>query len=483
MSFQSYGFLFLFLPLAIWGWHLCNRRGFGKIGQLFLLGCSLFFYGYHRLFCLPLLLLSIVGNYLLGQGLLRWQKYRRPLLWGGLLLNLGLLAYFKYVNFFIDNWNALFHTDIASLSVLLPLGISFFTFQQLAFLLDLYHGEKSDASFLEYALYVSFFPTVTSGPIAYHNEVIPQLRRVCGRGVTAEQLSAGLVSFSLGLFKKVLLAEAFGGAASWGFEAVGSINSTTALLVVLSYTFQLYFDFSGYSDMARGIGQMLGISLPQNFNAPYRALTIGGFWKGWHMTMTRFFTRYLYIPLGGNRKGQARTCLNILIIFLVSGLWHGANWTFVIWGGLHGLAMVLERLLGRRVERLHPVLSWGITFSFVNFCWVFFRAESLSGAVAMCKAVARCDFGSIAPVLTTFFQFPSLAWLGRVFSIDPTRVSLFTCLLFFGIAFIVCLQGKTETELLGTGSPKKRVAVLCAVLLFWAVISMSGVTQFLYSNF
>lgn len=357
MQFQSYIFIFLFLPLTLFGWWFLNGKGLKTVAHTFLLVASLFFYGYHDMRFVPILACSVLFNFFLGNAMARWHQKKLLLLLIGLVGNLGMLIYFKYTNFLIDNMNLIFQGGIEPLSILVPLGISFFTFQQIAYLVDGYRKKLPAYGILEYALFVSFFPYVISGPIAFHDEIIPQLRSSTQRKISAKMFSAGILSFSLGLAKKVLLAEVFGQAANWGFAAVGEINSTTAVLVVLSYTLQLYFDFSGYTDMARGIGNMLGIQIPQNFNAPYRALTIGQFWKGWHMTMTRFFTRYLYIPLGGSKMGAGRTYINIMVIFLVSGLWHGANWTFVVWGALHGLAMVMERLLGSRIERLHPVLS------------------------------------------------------------------------------------------------------------------------------
>lgn len=379
MSFQSYTFLFALLPVSVAGWWLLNWRGHGRLAQGFLLVVSLAFYGKGNLAFLPLLLGSILFNFLVGKAMGALPRARKPLLVLGLLGNLGLLGYFKYANFFLDNLNWLLGTSIGALSLLLPLGISFFTFQQIAFLVDRYRGDPADYTLLEYACFVSFFPCVTSGPIAFHDEVIPQMRAVQGKGPSAQGIAEGLWLFSLGIWKKVIVAEAFGGGADWGWANLPALNSTTALAVTLSYTLQLYFDFSGYTDMARGIGKMLGVTLPENFDVPYQALTIRGFWKGWHMTMTRFFTRYLYIPLGGSRRGVPRTCVNTLVIFLASGLWHGADWSFVVWGGLHGIAMVADRLLGSRLDRLHPALSWALTFGYVNFCWIFFRAGQRPG--------------------------------------------------------------------------------------------------------
>lgn len=481
MSFQSYGFLFLFLPLTVLLWRQCNRRGWGQAAQVILLGASLFFYGWHRLACLGVLVGSILFNFFVGRGLVR--RGGKGLLLLGLLGNLGVLGYFKYANFFLENLNLLLPVSVGTLQLLLPLGLSFFTFQQIAFLVDMYRGEGNDYTLLEYACYVSFFPCVASGPMAFHHEVIPQLRVAVGRKGNSRELAEGLWLFSLGLWKKVIVAQTFGEAVDWGFGEIAWLNSTTALLVALAYSFQLYFDFSGYTDMARGIGRMLGLHLPDNFNAPYQALTIGSFWKRWHMTMTRFFTRYVYLPLGGSRRGRGITCRNIGIIFLLSGLWHGADWSFVLWGGLHGVAMVIDRLLGKRTEGLHPALSWGLTFGFVTFCWIFFRAESIAQGLELCRAIGACQLGGIDTHFTNCFLLPLSAWVTRFFALDAHRIALGMTLAFFAFAFLFCFQErggeKRETKAaLGSGQ-----GLLCGVLLFWSVISLSGVTQFLYSEF
>ncbi len=483
MSFSSYSFLLLFLPITVFLWWMLNWRGSGKCAQCVLLAASLVFYGWSRWEGLLLLLGSILFHFILGTWLARARRRRKAILALGVVGSLLPLLYFKYTNFFLDNVNALAHTSLSVQTILLPLGISFFTFQQLGFLVDVYREERMEYTLLEYACFVSLFPCVVSGPIAFHNEVIPQLRAAVGQKLSGESLSQGIWLFTQGLWKKVVVAQAFGKGADWGFASIPVLNSTTALLVVLSYTFQLYFDFSAYTDMARGVGRMLGIDLPDNFNAPYQALTIGAFWKRWHMTMTRFFTRYLYFPLGGNRGGLVRTCRNIMIVFLVSGLWHGANWTFVLWGFLHGCAMVLDRLVGKRFSGLHPALSWGLTFAFVSFCWIFFRAPTVADGWAMVTAVGRCEFGSILSAFTSCFHLPMEAWLGRFLGLDMERLALLMLLLFFGGAFLfVFLERAGEKKETGREFGA-RAGLLSAVLLFWSLISLSGVTQFLYSNF
>lgn len=335
MLFNSYIFVLLFLPMTVTGWFLLNQIKQYNIANYFLLGMSLWFYGWFNPKYLPIILISILGNFILSRVLLVQGKRiaRKVFLGLGVVLNLGCLFYYKYYDFFISNVNAVFKTDIALHRLVLPLGISFFTFQQLAFVIDSYKRETPKYDFISYALFVTYFPQLIAGPIVNHDELVPQFQDKRKRTVNWENIARGYYLFALGLSKKVLLADVFGNAVNWGYSNLDGLTTSSTIIIVLSYTLQIYFDFSGYCDMAIGIGRMMNIELPINFNSPYKATTISEFWKRWHMTLTRFFTRYVYIPLGGNRKGKIRTYINTMIVFLLSGLWHGASWTFVLWGG------------------------------------------------------------------------------------------------------------------------------------------------------
>ncbi|MFQ5488405.1 MAG: MBOAT family O-acyltransferase, partial [Gammaproteobacteria bacterium] len=339
MLFHSYGFIFLFLPLTLLGFFLLGRYGLLRWALAWLVLASLTFYGWWNVEYLFLLLASIVVNYLLGRALAPSQRTTasaRVLLAIGIGLNLALLAYFKYAAFIVGNFNQLLGSDYRVHEIVLPLAISFFTFQQIAYLVDAYYGRAQEYSFLNYSLFVSFFPQLIAGPIVHHREMMPQFE---GRRIfrfSYEDMDVGLLIFCIGLFKKVLLADgmaqfsepvfaaAAGGLELSFFEAWGG---------ALAYTLQIYFDFSAYSDMAIGLAWMFGIRLPLNFASPYKAINIIEFWRRWHMTLSRFLRDYLYIPLGGNRKGRERRHLNIMATMLLGGLWHGAAWTFVVWGG------------------------------------------------------------------------------------------------------------------------------------------------------
>ena len=392
----------------------------------------------------------------------------------GIFANLALLFYFKYTNFFIENLNAFLGKDIAYTRLLLPVGISFFTFQQIGWLVDSFSKETRDYSFWEYFLFTVYFPKIAMGPILLHGEFIPQLKDPFRLKADSRNMAQGLMILAVGLFKKVILAEFFAGPVNWGYAQVEILSSTDAFLVMLAYTFQLYFDFSGYCDMAMGISRMFNLELPLNFDSPYKAMSPVEFWKRWHMTLTRFLRKYIYFPLGGSRKGNLRTYMNIMAVFLVSGFWHGAAWTFILWGALHGAAQALNRVFKRQWENLHTAFRWMVTFLFVNLTWVIFRSESISQAKLFLKRLL--DFGNmqINPSFMDSFKMVELPiWL--------TEHRVFTVLGLYGA--VLCLvmnarnMGETElrpTFLRGAGT---------AVLLVWSVLSLAGISGFIYFQF
>lgn len=379
MLFNSYIFIFLFLPVAIIGYYGMRHWKKYRTANLFLIGMSFWFYGYFNRGYIPILAGSIAVNYLLTKGMERSLeiKIRKLILISGICINVAIIFYFKYYDFFIENINFVCGTDFKLKNILLPLGISFFTFQQISYLVDSYRGETKGYSFDEYALFVSFFPQLIAGPIVLHKEIIPQFRKT--EKNTAEKIEKGIYFFILGLTKKVLLADKLGVLVDIGYNNIASLDSISALIVMLSYTFQIYFDFSGYCDMAVGIGWILGIDLPLNFNSPYRSHSVKEFWNRWHITLNRFFTEYLYIPLGGNRKGMIRKLLNIMIVFGVSGIWHGAAWTFVIWGIAHGIMVCIDNT--GILDIFSEKVRWLLTFIFINFAWILFRSDSVEMSV------------------------------------------------------------------------------------------------------
>ena len=477
MLFNSYVFILAFLPVTLVGYfglgRLCKRLPLNKV---WLVGCSLVFYAYFNVRYLPIIVLSILVNYALSQGMLtvRSQGVRRLLLGLGLAGNLGVLGYYKYYDFFVENLNALAGTSFVLHHLVLPLGISFFTFQQLSYVIDSYKRTVPRYNILDYALFVTFFPQLIAGPIVLHSEIVPQFADPENRRFRFDNFAPGLYAFALGLFKKVIVADTFAQVAEWGFAAGQALNTPEAWLVALGYTFQLYFDFSGYCDMALGLGKMFNIRITQNFNSPYKSLDIKEFWQRWHMTLSRFFTTYVYFPLGGSRRGLARTCVNLMVVFLVSGLWHGAGWLFILWGGLHGLMSVLYRLFRRPYDRLHPALRWLITFLFVTVAWVFFRAETMDSAMTVLRAMFSMDFGAINATVTNVFATPM--------NLHPGYNAIMTQL-WYVLALAGVLGLPNTYELTDRFQPTLGRAALTVVLLVLCVLSLSGVSVFLYYNF
>ena len=339
---------------------------------------SLFFYSWWNIIYLPLLLGSMFFNYFMGTLLIK--KRDKLLLTLGVIGNLALIGYFKYSDFFIVNINGALSADIGLLHLALPLAISFFTFQQIAYLVDSYRQETKEYSFLNYALFVTFFPQLIAGPIVHHREMMPQFSDDKNSYLNHKNISFGLFIFALGLFKKVAIADTFAVWATAGFDTTTTLTLVEAWVTSLSYTFQLYFDFSGYTDMAIGLALMFNIRLPINFNSPYKAQNIQDFWRRWHITLSRFLKDYIYIPLGGNRKGISATYANLMITFILGGLWHGAAWTFVFWGFLHGFALVTHRIWSNFNIKIPLWIAWLITFNFINISWVFFRAKEWNDA-------------------------------------------------------------------------------------------------------
>lgn len=405
MLFNSYEFLLLFLPVALAGFFALGHRGKFMAAIAWLAGISLVFYAWWNPRYLVLLLASIVFNYLVGRHLGKSPE-RQPsdqrMLVLGIACNLLLLAYYKYAGFFVANLQLAFGLSWHLDNIVLPLGISFFTFTQIAYLVDAYRKEVREYRFFHYLLFVTFFPHLIAGPVLHHAEIMPQFRQPETYRVRLENFSVGLTIFVIGLFKKVMLADSIASYASPVFAAAQAGETITGLAAwggALAYAFQIYFDFSGYSDMAIGLARMFGIVFPANFDSPYKANSIIDFWRRWHMTLSRFLRDYLYIPLGGSRCGPVRRQGNLLATMLLGGLWHGAGWTFVIWGALHGIFLIVNHLWRTLASSatwlrfplplgIGPLLGRILTFLCVVVAWVFFRAESLDAAFSILRGMA-----------------------------------------------------------------------------------------------
>lgn len=486
MLFNSYIFILLFFPLCLIGYFGLNRCHREGLAQAFLLIMNFWFYGYFHVGYLIIMVCSILVNYLftLAMGKTKAPGPRKAELILAVLLNLGILFYYKYFNFFLSHVNSLFGTELTLRTIVLPLGISFFTFQQISYVVDSYRGEVQQYPFLQYASFVSYFPQLVAGPIVTHDELIPQFLGPAKKRFDWGNFSRGLYLFVLGLSKKVLIADTFGRAVNWGYQDVAALDTTNAILVTLAYTFQIYFDFSGYSDMAVGLGKMMNIDLPENFRSPYKSCSITEFWKRWHITLTRFLTKYIYIPLGGSRRGKARTYGNILIVFLASGFWHGANDTFLLWGLAHGLVSVLERMGKGKLQRLPKCLSWALTFCLLNLSWVLFRAESVTDAAAMFSKLFCLDFGPVHTELISAFLTPEIRLLSQLPLLGGLLTSpwLLLPLVYLGGLILVTVP-RNAWEHMVSFRPRWQNMAATGLLLGLCVLSFSGVSTFLYFNF
>ncbi|MBO6090406.1 MAG: MBOAT family protein [Lachnospiraceae bacterium] len=498
MLFNSYIFILIFIPLCLLGYFLLNRFKLRIAAQCFLFGMSLWFYGYFNYWYLFIIIASILINYFcyVYIGKLREKgKSGKGLMIAGVAINLGILGFFKYTDFFIDTVNHVFKSDIGLLHILLPLGISFFTFQQISFIVDTYRGQVDKYKFIYYASFVAFFPQLIAGPIVTHDEMIGQFLDESKKKLDFDNLTKGIFMFTIGLSKKVLLADVFGSVVNYGYVAPERLTFLSAWVVILSYTFQIYFDFSGYSDMALCLAKKINNDNPLNFNSPYQSVTITVFWDRWHMTLTRFFTRYVYIPLGGNRKGKVRTYINVFIVFLLSGFWHGAGWTFILWGVMHGVFVIITRLIkdiigDKKIAKpalyISRALSWIITFFFVNITWVFFRGESIGNALFVLKKAFTFNTGAaglvVDPIIHGAFKTPEMAEFMALTNVDTKFPNLLTWG-FLLVSFVIAIFLPNSKKMFDKFKPNVITLIFTIVFFVWSFLSISGVSTFLYFNF
>ena len=500
MLFHSFEFVVVFLPAVIVAFYALRRFAPTPAVIGLLVVASLFYYGWWNPRYLLLILGSIAGNYAFGQVLEKFCRQGRIARgrWAlglGVAANLGVLGYFKYANFFIANINWAAGAALPSVDIVLPLAISFFTFQQIAYLVDVHQGLAEEHDILQYALFVSFFPQLIAGPIVHHGEMMPQFRKPESFRFHAESFAEGAAIFFLGMFKKVALADNLAPYADQVFGAAQAGNEITLFAAwggALSYTFQLYFDFSAYSDMAIGLALMFGIRLPRNFAAPYQATSIIDFWKRWHMTLSRFLKAYVYIPLGGNRRGVGRRHLNILATMLLGGLWHGASWTFVAWGAVHGIFLVVNHAWRRFVpgnaalaeSRLWRLAAWVLTFAAVVASWVLFRAESFAAAVLVLKGMAGAS-GALLPIQVV----QALPWLGHFVSgaalvpylAGGTVIGLLQMGAFLLLSFAIVGFGRPLDEM---SQPRRLVLLVVTFAYSMQVVLFGGKShEFIYFQF
>lgn len=479
MLFPSLIFILLFLPIAVTGYFLVSRWNH-TASEIFLVSMSVWFYGAGNVRYILFLAGTIAGNYFLIW-LMRQGVLKKSMLIAGIAGNLMLLFYCKYCNFFISTLNVLLKKDYLVQNLFIPLGISFITFQQISYLADTYSGTTADQTLLEYIEYIVYFPKIISGPIMLQDTFVPQLRDERRWKPDSDSIAKGLMMFTLGLSKKILLADPLGHAADWGFLNYSSATSADLLVTMAAYTFQIYYDFSGYCDMAAGVSLMLNIVLPINFDSPYRALSFNDFWKRWHITLTGFLRKYIYFPLGGNRKGRACTYRNILIVFLLSGIWHGANYTYILWGLLHGLGCVLDRAIRQSYVKIVSVIRWIVTFLMINLLWLLFRSSSIMQWASMLRRMFTEGNHHVSTDLKKTVIFAETRTLLKLLPFIPGDNDAVPLGLLLLISMILCLIPVNNYR--RKYKYNAITAVLTAALLIWNLISLSGETTFLYFGF
>ncbi len=511
MLFNSYVFILLFLPFTVIAYSCLKRAGKYTQSIVLLTLASLFFYGWWNPAYLMLLLASIAGNYTLGTYLCRQgvrPRSKRLLLVAGVTANLAVLCYYKYLGFFVGVVSTLGDSSWRVDDIVLPLAISFFTFQQIAYLVDAYRGETRHYGFLDYCLFVTFFPQLIAGPIVHHKDMMPQFVQQKHALPHMENIAIGLGIFSIGLFKKVVIADNVGAISSPLFamaDAGSELTLLEAWLAAIGYTLQLYFDFSGYADMAVGAARMFGIRLPINFNSPYKSRSIIEFWRRWHISLSNFLRDYLYFALGGNRKGTVRRFSNLFITMLLGGLWHGAGWTFVAWGGLHGCYLIVNHAARAALKNWQGRNSRGFGFASllltllcVMVGWVFFRAETLAGALSILRGMMGLNGVALPPKYlgrwgdfslwlqdagVNFYDmqhFSSLQDVWRLTLLLLLTLSLpNTYQLFAGYKPVIGAVQLSRWQLI----LNKKSGIVFGLLMLYCLLSMNKVSEFLYFQF
>lgn len=497
MLFNSYVFIWLFLPV-VWGGFFLAARYRHEAAAAWLALCSLFFYGYWDIHYVPLLLLSIAANYQISKKIssnIENNFQQRAKLWliTGLVFDLGLLAHYKYTRFFLETWVALSGSDINIVDIILPLGISFFTFTQIAYLVDCYKGIVKERNPVHYLLFITYFPHLIAGPILHHKQMMPQFSQAKTYRISQENIAVGLTIFAIGMFKKVIIADSFPEYANPVFAVskhTGALSFQDAWLGVLSYTLQLYFDFSGYSDMAIGLSRLFGIKLPLNFNSPYKSTSMIDFWNRWHMTLSQFLRQYLYFTLGGNKLGKTRRLINMMITMLLGGLWHGAGWTFVVWGGLHGAFLVSNHLF----REIFPIpetpakhwhatarsaAGWVITSLAVIASMAVFRATSLNDAMVILQAMAGISTDN-TPTIAKIIDhaddgWDMVIWVSLIALFAPNTQEIMGK---FHPAWDA-VTSNTRWQ----WRPHPALAVLAGLALGLSIVNIGQVSEFLYFQF
>lgn len=567
MLFNSYDFILLFLPICLVGYYVAiygarKISGMPLLPKVWLIAMSLWFYGAFGINYLFWFILDVLIGFGLARLMVSRPEKKKLILTAGVVFHVGALLYFKYTRLLVDTINAVAGSSFVLSDIILPIGISFFTFSQISYLVDNYRyiefkerlaqgADTADleklvydleVNFVDYVLFVTFFPKILQGPIVSYKYMMSQFEKIADVRLNSETLMRGIILFTIGLAKKVLLADTIGAGVDYGFDNLTALTNLDAIITVIGYTFQLYFDFSGYCDMGRGVCNMMGLDLPDNFYLPYQARNIEETWKKWHMTLTAFFTKYLYIPMGGNRKGLVRMYINLMIVFLVSGMWHGAGWNFLVWGFTQGALYLIYRLINggkkkgnysklngaivnnvissklkdvdikketsakqKRIvlsssDNSNGASSWQKTFCskavaaicillnhlYWAFSFTFFRAASVSEALDMFGKILQpfCGF-HITYGLADSFYLDEIWYVIKVTPIAKWTYAGYLCMWIVLLVAVIVIWGvrKSAYEIASTIKLSKPVAIVTGILFVWGVLSLSGVSTYIYLSF
>ncbi len=480
MQFNSFIYILLLLPVTVILYYLANLINH-KLGKIIIILGGIAFYAYDDYKGALVFLASVLINYLYAY--FRHKKGREfgQFLYFPVVANIGLLLWYKYFgNSIMTMFSPMGGSGVAA-KLIAPIGISFITFQQIAYIVSVDREDIKECSLIDYLAFITYFPKVLMGPLMEPTDFIEQFNDKDKKKVNFDNIAYGVKIFSFGLFKKLVLADAFSKGVAWGFGFIDSTTSLDWLLIMLFYTLEIYFDFSGYSDMAVGSSLMFNITLPINFDSPYKSLNIRDFWKRWHISLTKFFTKYLYIPMGGSRNGKKATYINTMRIFIISGIWHGANLTFALWGVLHGLFMVFDRMTEKFQEKIFKPVRWALTFVVVNILWLLFRADSIAQWYQILVRVCRLENLTISTDLINSFYLSEFGFFGRLLNLNLSIGNALWVIIFTVGSMLLCVF--TENNYKKLNKITVFSLLLAIVAFIWGFLGLGSESTFVYFNF